>query len=91
MDLGEEESILNYVKEQEARGFSFEAADADFFAGVDAEANELGTRIRQSCLTMPDPQPLTIFDNVYAEPSPQLDYERERFAAYLDSFAEPAP
>jgi pyruvate dehydrogenase E1 component alpha subunit len=36
---------------------------------------------------MPDPQPLTIFENVYAEPSAQLDYERERFAAYLDSFA----
>jgi pyruvate dehydrogenase E1 component alpha subunit len=35
---------------------------------------------------MPDPQPLAIFENVYAEPSPQLDFERERFAAYLDSF-----
>jgi pyruvate dehydrogenase E1 component alpha subunit len=63
------------------------AANADFFAGVDAEADELGARVRKACLTMPDPQPLTIFENVYAEPSAQLDYERERFAAYLDSFA----
>ncbi|HEY2489627.1 MAG TPA: pyruvate dehydrogenase (acetyl-transferring) E1 component subunit alpha [Streptosporangiaceae bacterium] len=64
------------------------AADADFFAAVDAEADELGARVRKSCLTMPDPRPLSIFENVYAEPGPQLDWERERFAAYLDSFAD---
>jgi 2-oxoisovalerate dehydrogenase E1 component subunit alpha len=64
------------------------AADADFFASVDAEADEVGARVRKSCLTMPDPQPLTIFENVYAEPGPQLEWERERFAAYLDSFAD---
>jgi pyruvate dehydrogenase E1 component alpha subunit len=63
------------------------AADADFFAAVDAEADEVGAQVRKSCLTMPDPQPLSIFENVYAEPGPQLDSERERFAAYLDSFA----
>jgi pyruvate dehydrogenase E1 component alpha subunit len=62
------------------------AADQDFFAAVDAEADEVGARVRQDCLTMPDPQPLSIFENVYADPSPQLDWERERFAAYLDSF-----
>jgi 2-oxoisovalerate dehydrogenase E1 component alpha subunit len=63
------------------------AAGPDFFAAVDAEADELGTRVRKACLTMPDPRPLSIFENVYAEPGPQLDWERERFAAYLDSFA----
>jgi 2-oxoisovalerate dehydrogenase E1 component alpha subunit len=62
-------------------------ADADFFAAVDAEADEIGAQVRKSCLTMPDPQPLTIFENVYAEPNTQLGYERERFAAYLDSFS----
>jgi pyruvate dehydrogenase E1 component alpha subunit len=63
------------------------AADAAFFAAVDQEANELGARVRQACLTMPDPQPMAIFENVYAEETSQLAYERERFAAYLDSFA----
>ncbi len=62
------------------------AADADFFAAVDAEADEVGAQVRKSCLTMPDPQPLAIFENVYAEPSPLLDWERGRFAEYLDSF-----
>jgi 2-oxoisovalerate dehydrogenase E1 component alpha subunit len=61
-------------------------ADADFFAAVDAEADEVGAQVRKSCLTMPDPQPLTIFENVYAEPNSQLAYERDQFAAYLDSF-----
>jgi pyruvate dehydrogenase E1 component alpha subunit len=43
---------------------------------------------------MPDPPPLAIFDNVYAEPNPMtsiLRAEREQYAAYLDSFAGEEP
>ena len=40
----------------------------------------------QACLEMPDPQPLAIFENVYAGPNTLLDAEREQYAAYLDSF-----
>ena len=36
---------------------------------------------------MPDPDPLTIFENVYAEPNPLLESERDQYAAYLESFA----
>jgi 2-oxoisovalerate dehydrogenase E1 component alpha subunit len=61
-------------------------ADASFFEGIEAEANQVGTRVRKSCLEMPDPQPLSMFDNVYAEPNALVELERERFAAYLDSF-----
>jgi pyruvate dehydrogenase E1 component alpha subunit len=63
------------------------AADAAFLASVDAEADELGGRVRQACLEMPDPRPLAIFENVYAGPNALLDSEREQYAAYLDSFA----
>jgi pyruvate dehydrogenase E1 component alpha subunit len=66
-------------------------AGPEFFAAVDAEAKEVGTRIREACRTMPDPPPLAIFDNVYAESSPEssiLREEREQYAAYLDSFEE---
>ena len=45
-------------------------AEPAFFADVDAEAKLLGARVREACRTMPDPPPLTIFDNVYAEPNP---------------------
>jgi 2-oxoisovalerate dehydrogenase E1 component alpha subunit len=63
------------------------AADQAFFEGVDEEAAVLGKRVRTACQTMPDPQPLAIFDNVYAEPNALLEAERAQFAAYLDSFA----
>ena len=63
-------------------------ADPAFFAGVDREADALGRHVRESCLAMPDPQPLAIFDNVYAEPNAQLESERAQFAAYLDSFED---
>jgi pyruvate dehydrogenase E1 component alpha subunit len=62
-------------------------ADAAFFEAIDAEAAEVGRSVRTGCLSMPDPQPLAMFDNVYAEPSALLDAERAQFAAYLDSFA----
>ena len=42
--------------------------------------------LRERVLDMPDPQPLTMFDNVYPEGSPELDEQRERFGAYLASF-----
>jgi len=48
----------------------------------------VGARIREACRTMPDPPPLAIFDNVYAEPTSILQEEREQYAAYLDSFEE---
>jgi 2-oxoisovalerate dehydrogenase E1 component subunit alpha len=63
------------------------AADAAFFADVDAQADDLGRRIRKACLQMPDPQPLAMFENVYAEPNALLDAERAQYAAYLDMFA----
>jgi pyruvate dehydrogenase E1 component alpha subunit len=62
------------------------AADTSFFEAIDAEAAEVGRTVRQGCLAMPDPEPLSIFDNIYCEPSALLDAERAQFAAYLDSF-----
>ncbi len=65
-------------------------AEAGFFAEVDAEAKQVGARVREACRTMPDPPPLAIFDPVYAEPTAILRAEREQYAAYLDSFEEGA-
>ena len=63
-------------------------AEPEFFAAVDAEAKEVGARVREACRTMPDPPPLSIFENVYAEPTAILREEREQYAAYLESFEE---
>ena len=62
------------------------AVGATFFEAIEAEAAEVGRNVRQGCLAMPDPEPLSIFDNIYSEPNALLDSEREQFAAYLDSF-----
>jgi pyruvate dehydrogenase E1 component alpha subunit len=63
------------------------AADQAFFQAVEADADQVGKRVRDGCVTMPDPEPLAIFENVYSEPNALLQSEREQFAAYLDSFA----
>ena len=61
-------------------------ADADFFGDVAAEADDLGATLREGCKALPDPQPLSMFDHVYAEMTDELAAEREGFAAYLESF-----
>src|SRR4051794_14471760 len=61
-------------------------ADAEFFADLDAEAADLGHRLREGCKAMPDPQPMSMFDHVFAEETEELRVEREGFAAYLESF-----
>jgi 2-oxoisovalerate dehydrogenase E1 component alpha subunit len=61
-------------------------AQESFFADVSAEADEVGTRVRKACLEMPDPDPLSMFDNIFAEPSALLEQERAQLAAYLNSF-----
>jgi 2-oxoisovalerate dehydrogenase E1 component alpha subunit len=63
-----------------------ESADEKFFTALEAEAAEVGARIRKACLEMPDPTPLSIFDNVYAEPNALLEAERDQYAAYLETF-----
>jgi pyruvate dehydrogenase E1 component alpha subunit len=65
-------------------------ADEGFYAGVEAEADALAKRVRDGVRGMPDPEPMAIFDHVYADGSPLVDEERARFAAYLDSFADSA-
>ena len=61
-------------------------AEESFFAGVASEADDIGRSVRKACLEMPDPDPMSMFDNVYADQSPLLAQEREQLAVYLDSF-----
>ncbi|MEO7981207.1 MAG: pyruvate dehydrogenase (acetyl-transferring) E1 component subunit alpha [Sporichthyaceae bacterium] len=61
-------------------------ADQAYFDQIEAESDELAAHVRKGCLEMVDPEPLSIFDHVYAEPHPLIDEEREQFASYLDTF-----
>ena len=65
-----------------------ELADIQFLDEVEAEADAVGARVRKACQDMPDPEPLSMFENVYTSPTRPLAAEREQFAEYLDSFVE---
>jgi 2-oxoisovalerate dehydrogenase E1 component alpha subunit len=65
-----------------------ELADMQFLDEIDAEAAAVGARVRKACQEMPDPGPLSMFDDVYTSPTRPLAAEREQLAAYLDSFVE---
>src|SRR5215510_5666524 len=67
-----------------------EQAEMGFFDAVEAEAAEVGARVRAACQQMPDPEPLSMFDNVLTAETAQLAAERDAFATYLDSFADEA-
>ena len=62
-------------------------AEMSFFDEVDAEAARVGASVRTACQQMPDPEPLSMFDDVLTSETRQLANERAEFAAYLDSFA----
>jgi 2-oxoisovalerate dehydrogenase E1 component alpha subunit len=61
-------------------------ADDTFFAEVDESAKVLALDLRERVLAMPDPQPVTLFDNVYPHGSPEVDAQREQFVGYQASF-----
>jgi 2-oxoisovalerate dehydrogenase E1 component alpha subunit len=61
--------------------------EMSFFDEVEAEATEVGGRVRAACLEMPDPTPTSMFDDVLVAETEQVAAERAGFTAYLDSFA----
>jgi len=61
-------------------------ADDTFFDEVDDAAGKVALDLRERVLAMPDPQPVTMFDNAYPEGSPEVDAQREAFVRYQASF-----
>ncbi|MCW2670013.1 MAG: pyruvate dehydrogenase (acetyl-transferring) component, alpha subunit [Frankiales bacterium] len=66
--------------------FKQQLADPTFIESVEADADALAARIRKGCLEMPDPDPLSMFDDVYAEQTPLLEEQREELGSYLAGF-----
>lgn len=63
-------------------------ADEAFLAGIEEESLALGKRVREAVRAMPDPDPMSIFENVYADGHALVDEERAQFAEYLATFEE---
>ena len=60
--------------------------DDAFFAEVDEQARVVAVELRERVLAMPDPPPVTMFDNVYPHGSPEVDEQRAEFLRYQESF-----
>jgi pyruvate dehydrogenase E1 component alpha subunit len=53
---------------------------------VGAEADRAAAELRAALTTIADPEAMTVFDHVYAEPNSHLDRQREHYARYLAMF-----
>jgi 2-oxoisovalerate dehydrogenase E1 component alpha subunit len=58
----------------------------DFFAAVDAEADQLSANLRAACLALPEPTLAETFDWVFAEQTPQLAEQQAVYRDYAASF-----
>jgi 2-oxoisovalerate dehydrogenase E1 component alpha subunit len=65
-----------------------EWVDEAFVASVEAAADETAAALRRGCLGTVEPVPLSMFDDVYAEPHPLIAEERAQYAAYLQSLED---
>lgn len=53
---------------------------------IDRHAADAAAEMRAGCLALADPDPLTLFDDVYVEPHPELQRQRAEYADYLAGF-----
>ncbi len=61
--------------------------DDETAAQIAASADAVAAKLRQACISLPDPEAMTIFDNVYAHSHSGLDRQRAHYASYLAGFA----
>jgi 2-oxoisovalerate dehydrogenase E1 component subunit alpha len=60
--------------------------DKAFFEGVDEQAAKDSLHLRERVLSMPNPDPTTMFDHVYPNGSPELVEQKAQFSKYMASF-----
>ncbi|BDZ53471.1 pyruvate dehydrogenase (acetyl-transferring) E1 component subunit alpha [Agromyces marinus] len=67
-----------------ASGADIDAVDADVKEAADRAAAEL----RAGLTAIADPEPMSVFEHVYAEPNSHVERQKERFARYLAMFGD---
>jgi len=55
-------------------------------SSVTAKADAVAAELRAACIALADPDPLTLFDNVYSEPHAVLARQRDEYSRYLRTF-----
>lgn len=66
-----------------SRGGALDAAREEQVA---AKADAVAAELRAGCVSLPDPDPMTVFDNVYAEAHTGIARERDHYSRYLRTF-----
>jgi len=59
---------------------------AELVAQTTGLADAAAAELRAGCIGLADPEPLTVFDHVFATPNATLDRQRTEYAHYLASF-----
>lgn len=62
------------------------ALDAAREEQVAAKADAVAAELRAGCVSLADPDPMTVFDNVYAEAHTGIARERDHYSRYLRTF-----
>ncbi|MFJ6536528.1 pyruvate dehydrogenase (acetyl-transferring) E1 component subunit alpha [Paenarthrobacter sp. NPDC091711] len=84
-DWAAKDPILRLRKLLEAKGLLTDDVEARVKSKADAVAAEL----RASCIDMPDPQPLDVFNHVYSTPNSWIERQKDHYSRYLNSFNQP--
>nr|WP_293782422.1 pyruvate dehydrogenase (acetyl-transferring) E1 component subunit alpha [uncultured Aeromicrobium sp.] len=59
-----------------------EGTTPDFFASVEADADQLGARLREACAQLPEPDLAELFANVHTDLPPELAAQRDDAVAW---------
>ena len=62
--------------------------DEAYIVTCEEEAHDLAMQLHHHIHGMKDPDPMIVFDNVYSEPHPIVDAEREAYVQYLSQFED---
>ncbi|GAA2569054.1 pyruvate dehydrogenase (acetyl-transferring) E1 component subunit alpha [Winogradskya consettensis] len=57
-------------------------ADDTFFQQVENDVTKIALDLRERVMALPDPRPVSMFDNVYPQGSPRIDAQRRQFTDY---------
>lgn len=62
---------------------------AEVSDAVKAKADDVAARLREGCISLPEPAALDVFKHVYSEPNSWLERQQDQYEQYLKSFESP--
>ena len=55
-------------------------------AAIEAAADAMAAKLREACINLVDPEPMSVFDHVYVDDHPLLERQRTQYQRYLQQF-----